>query len=54
MYFYIFKGGEKAKLKQKSRNKMLARERIDNLVDPGTPFLELGTLAGLNMYMYCP
>lgn len=43
-------GGEKAKAKQKMRNKMLARERIDQLVDPGTPFLELSTLAGLNMY----
>jgi acetyl-CoA carboxylase carboxyltransferase component len=43
-------GGEKAKAKQKARNKMLARERIDGLVDPGTPFLEVGMLAGLGMY----
>ena len=29
---------------------MLARERIDNLVDPGTPFLELSPLAGYELY----
>jgi 3-methylcrotonyl-CoA carboxylase beta subunit len=29
---------------------MLARERVDGLVDPGTPFLELSTLAGYDMY----
>lgn len=43
-------GGEKAIGKHKSRGKLLARERIDNLVDPGTPFLELSTLAGHQMY----
>ena len=43
-------GGEKAKLKHKQRGKLLARERIDNLVDNGTPFLELSTLAGHQMY----
>lgn len=43
-------GGEKAKLRHKSRGKLLARERIDGLVDPGTPFLELSQLAGHEMY----
>jgi len=43
-------GGEKAKLKHKERGKLLARERIDLLVDQGTPFLELSTLAGLGLY----
>jgi 3-methylcrotonyl-CoA carboxylase beta subunit len=43
-------GGEKAKLKHKERGKLLARERIDTLVDHGTPFLELSTLAGHQMY----
>jgi 3-methylcrotonyl-CoA carboxylase beta subunit len=43
-------GGEKAKAKHKARGKLLARERIDFLVDAGTPFLELSTLAGYKMY----
>eukprot|EP01038_Epipyxis_sp_PR26KG_P008258 gene8258-11175_t len=43
-------GGEKAKIKHKSRGKLLARERIDTLVDPGMPFLEICSLAGYGMY----
>ena len=43
-------GGEKAKAKHKARNKLLVRERIDALVDPGSSFLELSSLAGYNMY----
>lgn len=43
-------GGEKAMAKHKARGKLLARERIDTLVDPGTPFLELSSLAGHQMY----
>jgi 3-methylcrotonyl-CoA carboxylase beta subunit len=43
-------GGKKAIDKHKSRNKLLARERIDGLVDNGTPFLELSPLAGHDMY----
>lgn len=39
-------GGVKACAKHKQRNKMLARERVNALVDPGTPFLELSPLAG--------
>ena len=33
-----------------SRNKLLPRERIDRMVDPGSPFLELSPLAGHNLY----
>ncbi len=43
-------GGEKANAKHKSRGKLLARERINGLIDPGAPFLELSTLAGHGMY----
>lgn len=43
-------GGESARAKQKARNKLLARERIDALVDSGSPFLEVGALAGYDMY----
>lgn len=43
-------GGEKAISKHKSRGKLLARERIDGLIDKGSPFLELSTLAGWDMY----
>ena len=43
-------GGEKAIALHKERGKMLARERIDALVDQDTPFLELNPLAGLGMY----
>ena len=36
--------------KHKERGKLLARERIDLLVDPNTPFLELSPLASYGMY----
>lgn len=42
-------GGESAIKKHRSRGKLLARERIDNLIDPSSPFLELSSLAGNNM-----
>ena len=41
-------GGEEAVKRHKSRNKYLARERIQKLVDPGTPLIELSALAGCN------
>ena len=45
------KGGGEEKIKlHKSRKKMLARERIDVLLDPDTPFMEFNTLAGFDMY----
>ena len=43
-------GGEEAAQRQKKRGKMLARERVAALIDPGTAFLEIGTLAGFGMY----
>jgi len=43
-------GGAKARELHKSRGKMLARERIHKLIDPGTPFLELSALAGWELY----
>jgi len=45
------KGGGEEKIKlHKSRNKMLARERIDALLDPDTPFMEFNTLGAYGMY----
>ena len=43
-------GGEDAIQRQREQGKLLARERIDLLLDPGTPFLEIGALAGSGMY----
>ncbi len=38
-------GGEKARQKHLDRGKLLPRERIDQLIDAGTAFLEIGQLA---------
>jgi 3-methylcrotonyl-CoA carboxylase beta subunit len=43
-------GGEVARGKHKQRKKLLARERVDSLIDPGTPFLEFSQLAGHELY----
>ncbi|MGR8919847.1 MAG: carboxyl transferase domain-containing protein [Gammaproteobacteria bacterium] len=43
-------GGERAREKHVARGKLLPRERVDRLLDPGTPFLEIGQLAAWNMY----
>jgi 3-methylcrotonyl-CoA carboxylase beta subunit len=43
-------GGEAAIEKHLSRGKLLARERINLLVDPQTPFLELSSFAAYNQY----
>lgn len=43
-------GGEKAVAKHKSRDKFLARERIDKIIDEGTEFLEFSSMAGLDVY----
>src|SRR6058998_1544902 len=43
-------GGEKAVERHRSRGKLLARERVDLLVDPGTAFLELNALAAWDVY----
>lgn len=45
-----FGGGEAARSKHTGRGKLLPRERINQLLDPGTPFLEFSQLAALNMY----
>jgi len=43
-------GGEKARDKHTERGKLLPRERIRALLDPGSPFLELSPLAAHGMY----
>ncbi len=43
-------GGKKAIQKQKERNKLTPRERIDYLRDKGKPFVEIGAFAGYEMY----
>ncbi len=44
-------GGEKAAAKQKEKGKMLARERVAYLIDKDKPWLEIGALAGEDMYV---
>ncbi len=43
-------GGERYNERHKSRGKLLARERISRLLDPGAPFLEVGQFAAWEMY----
>jgi len=43
-------GGERAVERHRSRGKLLARDRIDRLIDPGGAFLELGALAAWDVY----
>ena len=43
-------GGEAARAKHTARGKLLPRDRVNMLLDPGTPFLELSPLAALGMY----
>jgi acetyl-CoA carboxylase carboxyltransferase component len=43
-------GGEEAVRRQREQGKLLARERIERLLDPGTPFLEIGALAAHGLY----
>jgi 3-methylcrotonyl-CoA carboxylase beta subunit len=43
-------GGEKARERHVSRGKLLPRERVDRLLDPGSPFLELAPLAAEDLY----
>ncbi|KDP42267.1 hypothetical protein JCGZ_01591 [Jatropha curcas] len=43
-------GGEAAVKRNRSRNKLLPRERIDKLIDPGSSFFELSQLAGHKLY----
>ncbi len=43
-------GGAKSMAKQKERNKLSARERINYLCDNERPFVEIGAFAGFEMY----
>jgi acetyl-CoA carboxylase carboxyltransferase component len=43
-------GGAQATARHRSRNKLMARERIERLCDPETPFLEFNPLAAWGMY----
>ncbi|MDO5626633.1 MAG: carboxyl transferase domain-containing protein, partial [Pseudomonadota bacterium] len=43
-------GGEAARQKHMGRGKLLPRVRVQMLLDPGTPFLEVAPLAALGMY----
>ena len=43
-------GGEGPRAKHVARGKLLPRERVEMLLDPDTPFLEIAPLAALNMY----
>ncbi len=43
-------GGAKARARHLARGKLAARERVARLIDPGSPFLEVGALAAYGMY----
>ncbi len=43
-------GGATARARHEARGKLLPRQRVERLLDPGTPFLELAPLAALDMY----
>jgi 3-methylcrotonyl-CoA carboxylase beta subunit len=43
-------GGERARRRHVERDKLLPRERVDRLLDPGAPFLELSALAAHELY----
>ncbi len=43
-------GGEAARAKHTARGKLLPRDRVQMLLDPGTPFLEIAPLAAHGMY----
>lgn len=43
-------GGERSREKHLSRGKLLPRDRIETLLDAGSPFLEIGQFAGYQMY----
>ncbi len=45
-----FGGGETARARHVGRGKMLPRDRVANLLDVGSPFLEIGATAGHGMY----
>ncbi|MGF1503207.1 MAG: carboxyl transferase domain-containing protein [Paracoccaceae bacterium] len=43
-------GGEAARARHEGRGKLLPRTRIERLLDPGSPFLEIGLFAGHGLY----
>jgi 3-methylcrotonyl-CoA carboxylase beta subunit len=43
-------GPEALRLRHAARGKLLPRERVDRLLDPGSPFLEIGQLAAFGLY----
>ena len=43
-------GGKKAQAKQKDKNKLTPRERIEYLIDKNSSFIEIGAFAGFDMY----
>jgi len=43
-------GSERARKKHLDRGKLLPRERVERLLDPGSPFLELSQMAAYQMY----
>ena len=43
-------GSERARTRHTERGKLLPRERVERLLDPGAPFLEIGALAANGMY----
>jgi 3-methylcrotonyl-CoA carboxylase beta subunit len=43
-------GGSKARQRHLDRDKLLPRDRVERLCDPGTPFLELSALAAEELY----
>ncbi len=43
-------GSQKSRQRHTDRGKLLPRQRVNQLLDPGTPFLELGGLAAFDMY----
>jgi len=43
-------GGEKAIQRHVSKGKLLPRDRIQNVLDPNSPFLELSQFAGYELY----
>ncbi|GAA0451187.1 MULTISPECIES: carboxyl transferase domain-containing protein [Sphingomonas] len=43
-------GGERARERHTARGKLLPRDRVERLLDPGSPFLEIGQLAAHDLY----
>ena len=43
-------GNEKSRERHSARGKLLPRERVERLLDPGAPFLEIGQLAAFDLY----